>query len=139
MLNKIYVDTNIVIDICDNKRPSHKHSVALVKAYLKNGMELYINSDTVSNLFYILRRHSKMNQKELLKNMRLVNTIFTLVPIELDDVNEALELAENIEIPFDDYEDIMQYISAKKVKADLIVTNDKSFVNLDIEIQKSMP
>jgi len=33
-----------------------------------------------------------------------------------------------------DYEDFMQYVCAKKVQADLIVTNDKKFFSLDIEL-----
>jgi predicted nucleic acid-binding protein len=35
---------------------------------------------------------------------------------------------------FKDFEDTMQYVLAKKVNADIIVTNDKGFYSPDIQI-----
>jgi len=134
--NNIYVDTNIVIDMCDNSRKFHKNSFELITAYLQEEYELFINSDTLSNLFYILSNHSVLNKSEIVEKMRFINEIFTLVSIESDDVEMALDLCKD-ESKYKDYEDFMQYVCAKKVEADLIVTNDKGFVALDIELQNT--
>jgi len=134
--NNIYVDTNIIIDICDNTRPFYSDSLETIIAYQKDGCELYVNSDTYANLFYILRARSKLGLENTLSKMRLITTIFTLVSIESNDVANALHLCEDPSTSCKDYEDTMQYICAKKIEADLILTNDKGFVNLDIEIKK---
>ncbi len=134
MQNNIYVDTNIVIDMCDNERKFHENSFALISNYLEKECELFINSDTLANLFYVLSNRSQLNEHEVIEKMRFVNDIFTLVAIEANDVEMALNLCADDKNKYKDYEDFMQYVCAKKVQADLIVTNDKKFVSLDIEL-----
>ena len=139
MQNNIYVDTNIVVDICDNNRAQHESSFSLIASYLeKKGCELFINSDTLSNLFYILSNRSRLDTVEVLEKMQFINEIFTLVSIESEDVYMALDLCADTSNSYKDYEDAVQYVCAKKVEADLIVTNDKGFVSLDIELQKTV-
>jgi predicted nucleic acid-binding protein len=135
--SNIYVDTNIIIDICDDTRPTHEESLVKITTLQKEMNELYINSDTYANLFYILRSRSKYKLDRVLSKMRLITSIFMLVPIEHNDIENALQLCEDDETPCRDYEDTMQYVCAKKVNADLIVTNDKGFVGLDIEVVRT--
>lgn len=134
MPSNIYVDTNIIIDICDDKRPSHVASLSKITTLQKEMNELYINSDTYANLFYILRSRSKYKLDNVLSKMKLITSVFTLVVIEHDDIENALELCDDKKTLYNDYEDTMQYVCAKKVDADLIVTNDRGFVGLDIEV-----
>jgi len=44
----------------------------------------------------------------------------------------ALDLYADTSSSHKDYKDAMQYVCAKKVEANAIVTNDKGFVSLDI-------
>ncbi len=131
MLNKIYVDTNIIVDICDIKRPAHKESLDKIYQYLENG-ELYVNSDSLSTLFYILRNSAKLSFKEAIEKIYFIHSIFNVVAIDERVSFNALELCTK-EI-CSDYEDAMQYVCAKKVNADIIVTNDKKFLLRDIKI-----
>jgi len=135
--NNIYVDTNIVIDMCDKARKFHENSFALIALYLQEECELFINSDTFSNLFYILSSHSELSEHEIVEKMRFINEIFSLVSIESSDVEMALDLCMDECNKYRDYEDFMQYVCAKKVGADLIVTNDKGFISLDIELRNT--
>ena len=138
MHKAIYIDTNIVVDICDNKRALYENSISLIAKYLEEEVcELFINSDTLSNLFYILTNRTTLNTTEVLDKMYFVNEIFSVVPVESDDVLMALDLCRDVANPYKDYEDAMQYVCAKKIDADLIVTNDKEFVCLDIELRKT--
>lgn len=131
MLTNVYVDTNIVIDICDIKRPAHQPSLMAIREYAKK-CELYINSDSLATLFYILRNHGKFSFEGALEKMYFVHDIFTVVPIDETIYFKGLTLCSNSLCT--DYEDAVQYVSAKKVDADLIVTNDKGFVSLDIDL-----
>jgi len=136
MQTNIYVDTNIIIDICDSQRAMHTHSFEVITGYMEqDNYELYINSDTLANLFYILANRSTLDTQEVLDKMRFINEIFTLVSIESKDVEMALALCADSKSKHRDYEDTMQYVCAKKIESSLILTNDKKFVSADIELQ----
>ncbi len=131
MPTKIYVDTNIVIDICDIKRPAHHTSLSMIQTYIKEG-ELFINSYTLANFFYVLRNRVKFSLEETLEKMYFVHDIFTIVAVDEHIFLEGLQLCSSG--VSDDYEDAAQYVCAQKVNADIIVTNDQNFVSEDIEI-----
>ena len=134
MPNKIYVDTNIIVDICDTKRAAHKKSLDKMYHYLESG-ELFINSDTLSTLFYILITNAKLPFEEAIEKLYFVHSIFNVVAIDEQVSLKALELCtKNI---CTDYEDAMQYVCAKKIGAEAIVTNDKGFVFQDIDIVRT--
>ena len=135
MQSNIYVDTNIVIDICDSQRLMHSHSFEVITHYMEqDNYELFINSDTLANLFYILSHRSTLSTEEVLDKMNFINEIFTLVSIESKDVEVALALCANSKSQHKDYEDTMQYVCTKKIESSLILTNDKKFISADIEL-----
>ncbi len=134
MVNKVYLDTNIFIDLLDSTRPFSKESWSLIREMTKEATLLTINSDTVTNSFYILSKHKLYTHQELLRLMKKSVMLFDLVPVEQKEVLEAMTLCEAEDTSFKDYEDALQYVCAKKVSADLILTNDKGFVSIDIEV-----
>ena len=134
MAINILLDTNIIMDMFDENRKSHKNSLKLVRKFLSDDATLYVNSDTLTTSFYLLRSQKKASFEEALYAIRETTNICELIPIEMEDVEDTLLLCEDTKSPFKDYEDALQYVCAKKVEADLIVTNDKGFVTLDIEI-----
>ncbi len=134
-INNVYVDTNIIIDICDIKREAHKVSLSTIQKYMASS-ELYINSDSLSTLFYILKYRADFSFKEALEKIYFIHDIFTVVAIDEDISRKALDLCVNgICI---DYEDAMQYVCAKEIDADIIVTNDKNFISKDLEIVRTL-
>lgn len=135
MQSNIYVDTNIIIDICDSQRAMHSQSFEIITEYIKqDNYELFINSDTLANLFYVLSNRSTLNAEEVLDKMRFIHEIFTLVSIESKEIEMTLALCADSNSKHKDYEDTMQYVCAKKVNSSLILTNDKKFVSADIEL-----
>ena len=134
MATNVLLDSNIIMDMFDRDRVSHQKSLELVKTLLTDGATLYVNSDTLTTAFYLLRNQKKATLQEALYAIRESTNICELIPIEIGDVEDTLLLCEDETTAFKDYEDALQYVCAKKVEADLIVTNDKGFVSLDIEI-----
>ncbi len=135
MGTKIYLDTNIILDLCDNERNNSRTSQDFVDELFAQGAEFYINSDTLTNTFYILKSHKKATQEVALNALKYTSTFCEIVPVEKDDALKSIALCEDKSTNFQDYEDAMQYICAKKIGADMIVTNDKKFVSLDIEVK----
>lgn len=134
----VLLDTNIVLDLFDKDRASSENSLAKVKELMHSNATLYVNSDTLTTAFYILRNQKKVSFKESLYAIRETINICDLISIELPDVDFALELCEDETLDFSDYEDAVQYVCAKKIEADMIVTNDKKFVSEDIEIYRTV-
>ncbi len=78
-------------------------------------------------LFFILNSRVKVTQEKALKALEYSTTLCEIVPIEKEDALRAIALCADKSTNYKDYEDAMQYVCAKKIGADLIVTNDKSF------------
>jgi len=134
MATKVLLDTNIVMDLFDATRVAHLSSLKVVQEFLENGAVLYVNSDTLTTSFYLLRSRKKATLEESLEAIRKITQICELVSIELQDVMTALDLCEDEASSYSDYEDAMQYVCAKKIGAEAIVTNDKNFISEEIAI-----
>ena len=135
MDNRIYVDTNIFIDLLDSSRPLASGSFEVLETFMRNGKELFMNSDTITNAYYVCNKTKKYEHSVLVSLLEKVVSLFTVVGIDNSEVMEALHLCGDATLSFKDYEDALQYVCAKKAEADLIVTNDKGFVSLDIELK----
>jgi len=137
MHKKIYFDTNVIVDLFDVGRPFHDDSLLVVKTIFENEeIDVFINTDTLTNLFYILRSHIKLSFDDALKKMEYIKESFTIVSIELAEIEQTLEICQRH--IFKDYEDAMQYMCAMKEECTLIITNnEKDFKNSQIDIINS--
>jgi len=134
MHKRIYFDTNIIVDLFDEKRPFHSYSVDVFRTIFENEeIDVFINTDTLTNLFYILRAHVKLGFDDAIEKLEFIKNSFTIVSSELNEIEHTIEICK--EHIFKDYEDGMQYICALKADCTLIITNNpKDFKNASIEI-----
>jgi len=136
-MNKIYFDTNIVIDLFDENRPYHQYSVDILKRYLKDeNTKIYLNSDTMTNVFYILRSRIKLSFQDALEKLEFVKDTFCIISVDIQKIENAIDICkENL---FKDFEDALQYICATTEECKSIITNNpKDFKNSKIEILTS--
>jgi predicted nucleic acid-binding protein len=137
MVNKVLLDTNIIVDLFDKTRPYSQDSLKSVQMLLERGALLYVNSDTLTTTFYLLRSQKKATFLEAIEAIKETSELCELISIEITDVENTVLLCKDTKTPFKDYEDAMQYICAKKVDTDLILTNDKGFISPDIKVKNS--
>lgn len=137
MHKRVYFDTNIIVDLFDVKRPFHKESLHVFRTIFENEeIAVYINTDTLTNLFYILRAHVKLSFDDALEKMEIIKNSFTIISSELLEIENTLEICKKH--IFKDYEDAMQYMCAMKEECTLIITNNvKDFKNASIEVISS--
>ena len=137
MHNRIYFDTNVIVDLFDIKRPFHEYSVAVFKKIFEDEeMDVFINTDTLTNLFYILRSHMKFSFDDAIEKLEFVKNAFTVISTEMNEIDSTIEICK--EYVFNDYEDGMQYVCALKEECTLIITNNaKGFKNASVEIVTS--
>ncbi len=122
-MKKLFVDTNIVIDLLARREPFYVEAAELFSLADKRHVELSISSLTIANTSYALLRQMDSNRaKSVLRKLRLI-----LKVLPLDD--KIVGLALNDE-SFSDVEDGLQYFTAIEYEQELIITrNLKDFKN----------
>jgi len=123
---KILVDTNVVLDVMLKQASFYKDSFTIYQLSEKKRINGVLAAVSMTNIFYILRRAGK-NNDEVYKEMDKLTILFNVAPITETTVADALALR------WKDFEDAVQFITAKESKADFIVTrNKKDYESSDI-------
>lgn len=133
MYKKIFLDANIILDTFDSKRPSHHQSAKAYLYALENDIELLTSCDIITTLFYV---HRKQEKKTVLEKIQNTNKIVKLIEFSNQEVDETCKLML-LDITYNDIEDTIQYILAKRENCDLILSNDKKFISKEIPLMTS--
>ena len=122
-MKKIFVDTNIVIDLLSRREPFFEEAAFLFSLADKKQIELTVSSLTIASTSYALLRQMDSNKaKSILRKLILIVNI-----LSLDDKIIGLALNDNT---FSDFEDGLQYFTAIENGQELIITrNLKDFKN----------
>jgi predicted nucleic acid-binding protein len=122
-MKNLFIDTNIVIDLLAKREPFYFDAATLFSMADKKQIQLSVSSLTIANTNYILLRQMDANKsKSILKKLKL---LVKILPLDA----HIVELALNDET-FSDFEDGLQYFTAKENGQDLIITrNLKDFRN----------
>ena len=131
MYKNVFIDVNIWVDMFDQTRPFSRESIRSVKYILAlEKTNLFTSCDVITTLYYLL---SKKGKDIAFDAIEYVNHISTVVEFGNNEVTKSCRLMKQNR-NFTDLEDTIQYVMAKKVKADLILSNDKGFVSDGIEV-----
>ncbi len=122
-MRKLYVDTNIVIDLLSQREPFFEEAAELFSLADRKQIELSVSSLTIANTNYALMRQlDSTKAKSVIRKLRLI-----LKVLPLDDKINGLALNDET---FSDFEDGLQYFTAIENEQELIITrNLKDFKN----------
>jgi predicted nucleic acid-binding protein len=116
-MDKIFVDTNIVIDLLAKREPFYRAAQELFTLSDKKEVQLQISSLTFANAYYSIVRHYKsVDAKKYLSKFKV---LVEILPLE----DKAIELA--LASDFVDFEDGLQYFTAMDYESDIILTRNK--------------
>ena len=116
-MNKILIDTNIVIDLLAKREPFYKSAAQLFSLADKQKLELSISSLTFANTNYVLSRlKSTQEARGILRRFRVLIKV-----LPLNDKIIDLALNDN---NFKDFEDGLQYYTAMENDQEVIITRD---------------
>lgn len=121
-MEKLLVDTNIIIDLLSKREDFFQEAQELFTLADNNQVELYVSALTFANTHYLLSKYQKLDEarKMLIKFKILVKVA------QLDDKIVELALVSD----FKDFEDAIQYHTALENEIDIIITrNKKDFKN----------
>ncbi|MEO6348616.1 MAG: PIN domain-containing protein [Aquaticitalea sp.] len=127
-MNRLLIDTNIVIDLLSKRETFYNEAAELFSRADKKELELTISSLTFANTNYILSKlKSPKDAREILRKFKVLVEI-----LSLDNKITELSLSDD---NFQDFEDGLQYYSAIENQIDIIITrNKKDFKNSKIPV-----
>ena len=118
-MTRLFLDTNIVVDLLEGREPFCYDAAQLFTMAHDKRVELLVSPMTFSTASFLLRKHGSEGVRNLLSNLR------QLVRVTISDERTV---DDSIASQFKDFEDAMQYYTAVKAKADVIITrNGKDF------------
>jgi predicted nucleic acid-binding protein len=128
MIEKVFVDSDIILDVLAEREKFLAPAAELFEMGIAKKAELFTTAVILANAFYILRKTAGFAKtKEKFKKLRL---LIHVLPISEHIVDLALDSE------FSDFEDGIQYFTAKENKISTLLTrNVKDFKRKDIVIQ----
>jgi predicted nucleic acid-binding protein len=116
-MKKLFLDTNIVIDLLAKREPFYEEAASLFTMADKQQIQLFVSALTFANTNYILLHEMKAGEAKLiLRKLKLIVRVLNL--------NEKIvELSLNDD-DFKDFEDALQYYTALENEADAIITRN---------------
>ncbi len=111
------IDTNVVLDVLLKREPFYKSSFKILELSDRNDICEYISATSLTDIYYIANRqiHNKTVVLELINNLLKI--------VHIAGVNEQ-EILFALQLGWKDFEDAVQYSSAKSLEVDCIITRN---------------
>lgn len=131
MVNRILVDTNVLLDYLLTRDPFYEDAKNIILLCVAGKAHGCIAAHSIPNMFFILRKdyHAK-ERREVLTNLC---SIFDVEGIDKEKLLAGLENES-----FSDFEDCLQMECAKSYGADYIITRNVSDYGTS-EVKAIMP
>jgi predicted nucleic acid-binding protein len=117
-MKKLFLDTNIILDLLANRIPFYTETAELFSLADKHKLKLSISSLCLADTYYILSRQNP--DMEVRKILRKFKVLVNILPVD----DKIIDLALNSE--FRDFEDAIQYFTAIENDQDIIITRNLS-------------
>ena len=126
-MDKLLVDTNIVIDLLSRREEFYVEAQQLFSLSDYNKVKLFVSSLTIANTHYLLSREKTgAEARKILLKFKILAKVLPLT-------DKILELA--LVSDFTDFEDAIQYQTALDNDLEIIITrNKKDFKNSIIPV-----
>jgi len=117
MTFKIFVDSDIILDVLSNREPFYDSAAILFSLIEKGTLEGYTSPIVFSNVHYVLRK--RVSKQIAMESLKYLKSLIQILPID----KRAIELALDSE--FDDFEDAIQYFCAEQNNIKYLITRNK--------------
>lgn len=125
---KVMFDTNIILDILLNRQPFCEMSARVIDLSATKVIEGYISASAITDIYYLAYKTIRDKNKVCSLLERLLQ-IVSVVGVAETEILAALKSGWN------DFEDAMQYFTARNIEVSYIVTrNKKDYLSADIVV-----
>lgn len=119
-MRKVFLDTNVVLDLLERQRPGHDPAKRLMAKLIEEGVQIVVSEDMLSTIYYILR-----DEAAVLEFFQWIVARWQVVPFGRAVIEEAI--AQCQEVSGQDFEDALQGFCAKHNRCDVLIANDAGF------------
>jgi predicted nucleic acid-binding protein len=112
---KVLLDTNIVIDWLTDRMPFADASSDAIEFSVDNGL-VYVSATAITDIFYIVRKTDSIEAAKT-----AITKILEILKIAAVDEADIRAAKDSL---FTDFEDAVQFVCAKKLRVDYIITRD---------------
>jgi predicted nucleic acid-binding protein len=125
---KVFLDTNILVDLIADRKPFSKHAIEIFKSAEERKTELFTSSHSIATAHYLLKKY--VEEKDLRDILSSLLEYLDVIPVDLDVLKKGLRSNHK------DFEDAIQIICASSITGiDFIVTrNTKDFKTSNIAV-----
>lgn len=125
---KLFINSDIVIDLFTDREPHVNPASELFELNEQHIVKLYLSAVSINNIYYIVRKF--LGYKKALEVVEALTEMTEIIGTTKVEIMQALKN------DFSDYEDSVQYSSALTIKGlDAIVTrNIKDYRNSSIAV-----
>lgn len=125
-MKKVFLDTNIIVDLIADRRPFSKHAIEIFNKAEEKKIEIFTSSHSIATTHYLLKKY--LDEKPLREVLYNLLDYLTVVPVDIDVLKKGLRSKHK------DFEDAIQILCASSIKKiDCIVTrNTKDFKDCEI-------
>lgn len=126
-MHKIFLDSDVLIDVFARRDPFYEPAARVLTLIDQNRIEGFTSPLVFANIHYIL---SKLANKDIaLNSLRKLKSMIRIIPMD----DQIIDLA--LDSNFTDFEDAIQYHTAKSESIGFIITrNKKDFKNSNIAV-----
>jgi predicted nucleic acid-binding protein len=125
-MKKIFVDTNILVDLLADRKPFSKYAVEIFNASENKKVKLFTSSHSIATTYYLLKKF--IDDSSLRKTLLGLIEFMTVISVDTEVLTKGLRSKQK------DFEDSIQIYCATSIdKMDCIVTrNVKDFKACEI-------
>jgi predicted nucleic acid-binding protein len=122
-VKSVLCDINVILDIFLKRDPFYAPAARLFTLIEEKKLHGYLSAQSFPTLFYILSKELK--REKAVRILEKVRIVFRVAAVDERVID--LSLAST----FKDFEDAVQYYSALHVRADFLITRNKSDYRVD--------
>jgi len=115
---KIFIDSDIILDVLAMREPFYKSAAALFSLVEKRKIEGFTSPIVFSNIHYVLRK--RVSRKNTLESLKYLKNLIRILPVDKKTIELALDSS------FEDFEDAIQYHCAEKNRINYFITRNKA-------------
>ena len=122
---KLLIDENIILDVLQKREPYYEDSAKVWKMCETDLADGSVSALTFANLVYVMRR--ELDAEKINEVQKKMSLIFKFEDLNASDISAAAQMQ------WDDFEDAIQSATAKRIRADHIITrNVKDFKKSEV-------
>ena len=127
-MKKIFIDTNIIIDLIADRKPFSKYAIALFKRAEEKKVHLFSSSHSIATTHYLLKKY--MDEKALREVLYNLLDYLTVIAVDVAVLKKGLRSRHK------DFEDAIQIICASSENnIEMIITrNTKDYKFSEIPV-----